>query len=156
MAEDKRTSQPFEVIEYQGQEARRYPNGVIRSPKGYILSVPSRVAQEMARQRYIIGEEKAREGIKLATMSETPEEGVMKIIRAKTIVAMTDNGRAGNEAARLVLTQAGYMDKKSSVTETNNQVNVLQPLPKAFLDYIRKQSEAESIEGKVLDNDTDG
>jgi hypothetical protein len=153
MAEDTRLAKPFEVIEYEGQEARRYPNGIIRSPKGYILHLPSDVARERERIRRAKGEERAQEGIMLATQSESPEEAVMKIVRARTHIAMNDKGRAGNDAAKLVLTAAGFLNERSVRVEGEvKHQAVLPELPQAFLDFIQKHQEREIVEGKVIDD----
>lgn len=154
MAEDSRAIQPYEIIEYEGKEARKYPNGVIRSPKGYIVFMPPEIARGMERQRKVSGEERAREGIKLATQSESPEEAVMKIIRARALVAMTDNGRAGNDAAKLVLVASGFLTPERKV-EVNGEIRhnaVLPEFPPKYLERIKQIADRDVIEGRVIDD----
>jgi len=154
MGEDTRALQPYEIIEYEGQEARRYPDGVIRSTKGYVLSLPPDVARELERRRRAIGEERAREGIMKGTQSDTPEDAVMKIVRARAIVAITDQGRPGNDAAKLVLQAAGYLNPEKTV-QVSGEVNhkVAPQLPQDYLDYVRRRAAKEVIEGSFIDED---
>lgn len=138
---------PYEDVVHDGKPARLYPNGVIRSPKGYIVHMPPEVASATRTQTAIKGEERAQEAIKLATQSESPDEAVMKIIRARTHVAMNDMGRAGNDAAKFVLERAGYVQNERKVEVVGRINHVPMPPPEKLKHY------KDIIEAEVNDDE---
>lgn len=162
MAENQGTSESnpvgYEIIEYRGQEARRYPNGVIRSNKGYILHMPSEVAKSVKAEQIRRGQESAQDALRHGTRSETPEEGWGKVIMKVVDRAMQDkNGRVANDAARLLGLATGFMSRDSKV-EVDGQVlhrPVLPELPPKYMEYLKKLAERDIVEGRVLDDDDD-
>jgi hypothetical protein len=145
----------YEIIVYEGKEARRYPNGIIRSPKGYILYLPPEVARQRKEQAIAKARISAEEAVTKGTGSETPEEGWGKIIRARLEVAINDKGRAGNDATRLVGIALGYFrrDDKMEIDKHIHQVNVPE-LPQGYFETLRRLAESrnrDTIEGKVTD-----
>jgi hypothetical protein len=159
MEEDRRTLRPspvsYEIIEYEGQAARRYSSGEIRNNKGQILYTPTHVARERLRIKAVRAMERAQEGLKLATQSESAEEGWMKVVRARVHVAMTDQGRAGNDAAKLVGQATGFLipERKVEVEGEVMHRPALPEFPKEYLDFLKKLSQRETVEGKVIYDD---
>jgi hypothetical protein len=158
MAEDKRTAKKYEVIVYEGEEARRYPNGVIRHPKtGNIMYLPPEVGRAMHQQRRDQGRIIAGEAIKKATNSETAEEGVAKVIAKRTEIALTDNGRAGNDAARWVVNVAGFADIARRVDvdqRVTHQVRLPEFSPR-YLELVEKLAQENIIDAEFEDEDED-
>ena len=161
MAEDRSLAQPgtlkYEVIEWEGKPARRYPSGVIRDELGHILHLPPEAARGMRQARKDIAKLVAGEAITEGTNSSTPEEGAKKILKARLEVAMTDKGRAGNDAARMILIAAGYypQDRKIEVEGHVEHKPVYPEFPPEYLERVRRLVEKDIVEGRVIDDDSE-
>lgn len=155
MGEDTRIVQKnveYEIVTHEGKEARKYPNGVIRSPKGYIVYLPAEVAKQRKDQAIAKARISAEEAIARGTESDTPEEGWGKILRARIDVALNDKGRAGNDAARLVGIALGFLQKESK-TEIEGVVQhkTVPEIPAKYYEYLEKWANRDVIDGNVSD-----
>lgn len=115
MAENDGTTQKFEIVEFEGKQVRKYPDGSLRNDHGAIVKISPERGRLMQQRRKITGLVEAGKAIQEATESETPEEGVRKILKKRVEVALTDNGRAGNDAAKLVLLASGHLTNERKV-----------------------------------------
>ena len=147
----------YEIIEYEGKEARKYPDGVIRSPRGYIVFIPPEIARQHREQRTAKAKMSAEQALAQGTKSETPEEGWGKILMARIDVALNDKGRAGNDAARLVGIAAGYLTQERKLeVEGNVDHKVTPQLPPEYHKYLKRLAERpQAIEGRVIDDERD-
>ena len=157
MGENRQTLQPatvdYEIIEWEGKPAKRYPSGLIKDEHGHNLYLPPEIARAMRQARKDIAKLVAGEAIAEGTNSVTPEEGAKKILRARLEVALHDKGRAGNDAARMLLIAAGYypQDRKIEVEGHVEHRPILPDFPPEFVEYVKRKAEA--IEGRVIDDD---
>ena len=151
-----REPKEYEVVIWQGQEARRYENGVIRNDRGTILHLPPGVALKMREERKKKAEEAAERGLAKAAGTETPDEAWAKVIEARSIIALTDPGRAGNDAARLVGLAMNYFTNERSVEHKGTVQHVPVPIDPEMKELLEKLLQArrdnrEYIEGEYSD-----
>jgi len=104
----------YELLEIlpDGREKRRYPNGDIRDNNGRLIQIPERVTdmtitdetsahfRQLRQQKMLKAIEN---GLMRVTDAPNPSEAVAHIVSKRAEIAMTDNGRAGNDAAKIVL-----------------------------------------------------
>lgn len=155
MDEDRRTAPKFEIVEHKGRQVRKYPNGTLRGDHGEIVGMSSERARWMGQKRREQGAQIARRAIRHYTQSETVAEGLEKLIGKRVEVAMTDKGRAGNDAARFVAIMAEAYAVNQSVSVSGAVRHIPEPprLPQAYLDALEKLARDEVIEGEVNDNE---
>lgn len=153
MAENQRATPKFEVIEYEGKPARKYPNGDIRNEHGNLIKISPERAFEMQKRRKEQGTQVARQAIKKYTQSATVAEGIEKIVGKRVELAMKGTGRDSNDAARLALLMAGaYAVNQPLEVKTNiQQNNVRYELPKEYLDALNQLRREGVIEGETND-----
>lgn len=146
----------YEIIEFRGQSARRYPDGCIRNEKGQLLVFPPHLegknitsperASELGRRRRERYLEAIEAGLKDAQPGlDTPEEAVRRIIAKRARVAMTDEGRSGNDAAKLVFEAADILaEKKQQVVQVQKHEYVMDEETRNVLEtLIRMKREAQ-------------
>lgn len=134
----------YEVIEYEGQPARKYADGSIRDEKGHWLvrSSPAPLfttenASEMGKRRKQKMLEAVEQGVMDATEMPNPYEAVSLLIKVRAQVALEDKGRAGNEAAKMVLEALDAKpDKQSETVQTQRMEYVIDPETLAMLEKI--------------------
>ena len=158
MAEDRRTPKKFEVVEHDGRMVRKYPDGTLRGEHGHIVKggLPSHLARERGAKRREQGAQAARRALRSYTQSQTVQEGLEKLVGTRVEVAMTDKGRAGNDAARFVAIMAGAYAVNQSVSVSGAVHHIPEPprLPQAYLDALEKLVRDEGVlEGEVNDNE---
>lgn len=144
------TEKKFEVIEYQGKPARLYPNGTIRGKHGHIVGQSSERGSDLRKRRNQQGTETAREAIRRATKSETFDEGFAKIVSKRVEVAMTDTGRAGNDAARW-LSMVADAYNPTRVLDVQGTVTHKAQAPQLPESYYRALEALAREEGVVID-----
>ena len=155
MAETNGTPQKFEIVEHEGKQVRRYPDGTLRGEHGHIVGQSRERAIQLRQRRNEQGTEVARRAIRKYTGSETTAEGIEKLVGKRIEVAMTDSGRAGNDAARQVLMMAGaYQPANQTVSVSGAVQHVpVSPLPDEFWEYLdrRVAEKREAIEVEAHD-----
>jgi hypothetical protein len=162
MGENRQTLQSdtvgYEIIEWEGKPARKYPSGLIKDERGHNLFLPPEIARAMQQARKDIARLVAGEAIAEGTNSTTPEEGAKKILSARLEVALHDKGRAGNDAARMLLIAAGYYPQDRKVEVEGHVIHkpALPEFPKEYLEYVRRLAERDTVEGRVIDDDNEG
>lgn len=118
----------YELIEYEGEPARKYPNGEIRHHiRGYVLKFPPEHGRALANRKKDLAQEAALEGLTKGTGSKTAEEAWAKIVATKAKGALENDDRAGTEMARFVGKATGFIDDNRQV-EVSGQVNHV-PVP---------------------------
>lgn len=135
----------YEVIgtDENGREIRRYEDGSIRDNKGRMvvkldspapLLNPELVRQyRQARKERIL--EAVEKGLTDVTRTRLPEEAISAIVKKRAKIALTDNGKAGNDAARIVLQVIdAYQNKGEETTHTTRHEYALDDETKALLE----------------------
>ena len=145
----------YEIIEYEGKEARKYPNGVIRGEHGHVLYFPPEIGRAMV-QRKEWGKLSAGEALAKATDSETPEEGWSKIIAKTVRVALENDQRPGNDAVRLIGQATGYLQDARQL-EVKGQVNHVPQFPPWYFEKMKQLAEEKVIdaEAESIEDDDD-
>ena len=141
----------YEIIEYEGQEARQYPDGTIRSPRGFVLHLPSEVGLQLRNKRKELAQFAAQEGLMKGTGRDNPWEAWADIVEKKVHVALNDNGRAGTEAARFIGDATGLNPKQSFLQGEIRHIPELPKPTETFLRLLKERQEA--VEGEVTDDE---
>lgn len=141
----------YEIIEFNGKPARKYPDGAIRNEKGQLMQFPpslegkniqnSEQASALAKRRKQLYLEAIEQGLQDAAPGYgTPHEAVRHIIKKRAQVAMSDEGRAGNDAARLVLEAADALqDKKQENVQVQRMEYTIDEETRALIMEIAHQ-----------------
>lgn len=123
----------YELLEIRqdGTEVRRYQNGDIRNQNGRLLERPDshrmhEITSENAHRYHQMRKEKILRAIESRVMDITktniPADAVGAIVAKRAEIAMKDNTRIGNEAAKIVLQAIdAYQDKVEKATVTRNE-----------------------------------
>lgn len=141
-------------IEEDGTEWRKYPNGYIRDQKGRILVLPEHI-----RENHLITPEKHAEymkrrkerymaameaGVTEGLQAYGVEEAIAKIMAKRAQVAVSDDGRAGNDAAKLILQALdAFQEKQVKHEHVQRQEYYLDPETAGILERMldRKREE---------------
>lgn len=155
------------VDETTGDEIRQYENGVLRNQHGRILQLPEylqshQITTDNAHIRLQQRKQKILESIEKSVMDVTktrlPSDAIGAIVGKRAEIAMTDETRVGNEAAKIVL-QA--MDAYQNRVVENNSTNVLRneltidDNTRALLERIAEMKHNTVIDATVTDTDDD-
>lgn len=125
-------------IIHEGKPARLYANGDIRDLRGRIVklgddrmrqyAITSETAHEFHQKR----KEKILKAIEAGVMRVTdapdPYAAISRIVEKRAEVALQDNNKAGNDAARIVLQALDALqDRRQETTVTNRQEYSIDP-----------------------------
>lgn len=114
-----------------GNEIREYQDGSIRNQNGHLLKRPDydgiqTITKDNAHDYLKRRKEKILESIEQSVMDVTktrlPSDAIGAIVGKRAAIAMTDDTRVGNEAAKIVL-QA--IDAYQNRVQESNSTNVL-------------------------------
>lgn len=119
----------YTIIEHNGQQARLYPNGDIRNERGQVLQLAQNrlaehaITSENARDFHRMRKEKTlkaiEEGVMRVTDAPNPAEAIARIVSKRASIAMKDETRVGNDAAKIVLlAMDALQDKRQETTQT--------------------------------------
>ena len=118
----------YTYIEYDGQQVRQYEDGTLRRDNGTLVKKPDFLAihsftPELAQKAHETRKKRILEAIEQGVMRVTeapnPAEAIGRIIEKRARVAMNDEGRAGNEASKIVLLALDALqDKKQETIQT--------------------------------------
>ncbi len=145
----------YEIVVVNGKELRKYPDGSLRDTHGAIKKMSPERARRMQQGRAVKGMILAGEAIQEETGSESVDEGVKKVIRKRIQVAMTDNGRAGNDSARWFLEMAKYFnaDKKLDVAVQHKvpPIQIDEETKELLQNLLQERRDGTVIDGKAED-----
>lgn len=110
----------YSIVLRDGEELRDYGDGTLRRANGTIAYLPSEVSRDRILQRWNNGQAAAMNAMMKELNAETPEEAAELLLRKTVRVAMEDNTRVGNDAARLILRQSGFL--QTNVKTVQGQV----------------------------------
>ena len=124
----------YEIIEYEGKEARHYPQSgaIFDSETGKIVGntggrpgMADGIGREIANKRW--GDVRAAIIAGLAdaatelNIGRVPQDMLAEIVKARAITAASSSGKAGNDAARFIFTVVGTLEdggeRKSAAME---------------------------------------
>lgn len=144
----------YEIVEYEGRSVRKYPDGSLRNEHGSFIrpsvTLSPEQAKAMVQARWNKARQKALEAIKEETGVEDEWDGVKAILRKRVRVALTDDGRAGNDAAKMILQAADVMRDHRIKEVIVNHGHELSPKAIEILKEIarlRNDPDIEYIEG---------
>lgn len=110
-------------VDDDGNEIRQYENGDLRNQKGQLVQVPERIenlqiTSETARDYHRMRKQKILDAIEREitdlTKTKAPSDAIAKIVRKRAEIALKDDSKTGNDAAKIVL---------SAVDAYQNRVN---------------------------------
>src|SRR5688572_6584492 len=117
---------PYTLLEVRddGTEVRLYENGDKRNQNGQIIegytgkdtiitAENSRFYRDLRKQKILTAIEN---GLMRVTDAPNPSEAIAHIVTKRAEIAMTDNGRAGNDAAKIVLAAMDALPDKQAET----------------------------------------
>jgi hypothetical protein len=109
-----------------GTERRQYADGYIRNQRGQIIVLPENapvITSENAHEYHKMRKEKILRAIESHVMDVTktniPADAIGRIVAKRAEIAMTDDTRTGNEAAKIVLAALDAYQPKQDETRTN-------------------------------------
>jgi hypothetical protein len=114
-------------VDEHGNEIRQYEDGTLRNQKGHALTkIPNdghEITHENARDYHRMRKEKIiraiEERLQDVTKTNAPAYAIAAIVEKRARIAMTDETRTGNEAARIVLSAVdAYQDKRDAEKTT--------------------------------------
>lgn len=118
------TPKPYTLLETRedGTEIRLYEDGSQRDQNGRVLVANERfketqITAENSRQLHALRKKKILDAIEAELQAKTrtnvPEKAIAAIVGKRAEIAMKDDGRTGNEAAKIVLSAVdAYQDKQ--------------------------------------------
>lgn len=138
----------YELLKVEeGVEWRKYPNGHIRNQKGQLLVLPEEIREnhlitsenhhefiEARKNRYLAAMEA---GVTEGARAYGVEEAMSKIMARRAQVALSDGGKAGNDAARIILDALdAYQDKRVRQENVQRQEYSIDPDTMAVLEKL--------------------
>lgn len=140
---------PYTLLKVEdGVEHRQYENGDVRDQNGRLIVRPERIKDAEITQENALAMRQRRKdkmleaverGVMKATQADNPYEAVSHIISKRAKVAMTDEGRAGNDAAKLVLEALdAWQDKKNVKEEVQRHVYEIDPDTMALIEEMTR------------------
>lgn len=114
-------------VDESGNEVRRYKDGSLRNQNGHLLAkldnAGYEITQENARHYHALRKAKILREIesklKDVTKTNAPAEAIAAIVGKRAEIAMNDDTRTGNEAAKIVLSAVdAYQDKQNNDQQT--------------------------------------
>jgi hypothetical protein len=114
-----------------GNEVRQYDNGTIRNEKGQLLQLPERleshlITSENTREYSTLRKQKIldaiEKGLQDVTKTRLPSDAIAAIVSRRAEIAMKDDTRIGNEAAKIVLQAVdAYQNRVQENVQTQRQ-----------------------------------
>lgn len=150
----------YELLKVEnGVEWRRYDDGTIRNQNGQMLVLPEglpAITSDNAHNYHRMRKEKILRAIEAKVMDVTktniPADAVGAIVAKRAAVAMNDDGKVGNDAARIVLQAIdAYQDKVEKSTVTRNEY----AMDAETLAILRAMMDARNNSTDVLDVDAE-
>lgn len=165
MNDETRTNVPkYELlsVDHSGNEVRLYRDGSKRNQNGQLLALPEQmfehvITSETAHSYHKMRKDKILRAIesKLVDVTKTniPADAIAAIVGKRAQIAMTDDTRTGNEAAKIVLSAVdAYQDKAIENTTVTRNEYVMDAETKELLERIL-ESRRENIEPIATRND---
>lgn len=147
-----REKKPYTLLETtdDGHEIRLYEDGSKRNERGQLIEkayddAAPIITPETARLLHAARKQKILDAIenKLTSVTRTraPADAIAHIVGKRAEVAMDDNGRAGNEAAKIVLSAVdAYQEKRADdYTKTTRHEYAIDDETKALLHEMLRQ-----------------
>jgi hypothetical protein len=158
-----RTNVPKYVeIEYNGQIARQYQDGSIRNSNGHMLAPLDNgeyaITPETARYMHSLRKQKILNAIesklKDVTKTNIPADAIAAIVGKRAEIAMKDDTRTGNEAAKIVLAAVdAYQDKQTEQTTVTRNEYVMDADTMAMLERILESRRENVLDATVMRSD---
>lgn len=137
----------YELLGYDdmGNEIRLYQDGRKRNQKGQLLELPSdleshQITSDNAHLRLQQRKQKILDAIEKSVMTVTrtnvPADAIGAIVAKRAEIAMTDDTRTGNEAARIVLQAIDAYQNR--VTDSQQTVNNVYKMDAETLETLRR------------------
>lgn len=134
----------YELLEVRddGTEVRLYEDGTKRNQRGHLLepapwnnTITAETAgmyNRMRKEKYLRAIE---EKLVSVTGAQAPAEAIAEIVGKRAKIAMTDDTRTGNEAAKIVLQAVdAYQDKTTGTVQTTRHEYSIDDETKALLE----------------------
>jgi hypothetical protein len=167
MNDETRTNVHYELLGHDERgEIRRYQDGTLRDQNGRARTlVPSMVAQqitaETAHTMHKLRKQKILDAIesklKDVTKTKIPADAIAAIVGKRAQIAMTDDTRTGNEAAKIVLAAVdAYQDKATEQTMVTRNEYAMDADTRQLLESIlesRRENNGEVLDATTTRND---
>lgn len=119
---------PYTLVEYNGNTYRDYGDGILRNERGQLAVKPENSPSITSDNAHIyLAQRKAKilQAIesKLTDITKTrlPSEAIAAIVGKRAEIAMNDDTRTGNEAAKIVLSAVDAYQNKQTDNNTTTQ-----------------------------------
>ena len=150
-----------------GIEYRQYENGAIRNQNGQIIQLPDdsplltehAITSDNAHTYHQMRKDKILKAIENRVMDVTktniPAEAIGAIVGKRAEIAMKDDTRIGNEAAKIVLSAIdAYQDKAETRTDVRRQELVMDDNTRLLLERLI-EAKRRDVSTNVLDGSVD-
>lgn len=141
----------YEIIEYEGKEARFYPasgaiqdpatgkflanrggNPLMKSEPGYAAGL-AKVKAVKVREAIIKGLSDAATSLE-DVIGEAPEDMLAEIVKARAVTAASSSGKAGNDAARFIFSVIGHLDEQGKEQGAAMEIKMSPEMAKFVMD----------------------
>lgn len=152
----------YELLEVRedGTEVRLYESGEKRNQNGQLVEAApwnNIITAETARQYHSMRKQKVLDAIekKLVDVTRTsaPAEAIAHIVGKRAEIAMRDETRTGNEAAKIVLSAVdAYQERQQQTVQTTRHEYALDEETRSLLESMiqeRRREAADYTEGEV-------
>lgn len=156
----ERAYKVLDVSERYGRPAWEYSDGSIRGEGGRLIEtipggelITADNAREMAQRHRDAMRDAVVQGVIEGTGKATAPDAIQAVMAKRAEVAVSDTGRAGNDAARIVIDMLGLKAPDVSVTQVQHTID---DRTSVLLDAILSKQERAIIEGEVVQTSLDG
>ena len=155
----------YELLEVRddGTEIRRYHDGYIRNQNGQIIVLPENapvITSENAHEYHRMRKQKILDAIesklKDVTKTKLPADAIAEIVGKRARIAMTDDTRTGNEAAKIVLSAVdAYQDKTNVTAQVQRHEYSIDDDTKALLTALLHERRQGQTDAQTMDMGAD-
>jgi hypothetical protein len=150
----------YKIIEYKGKQAREYPDGSIRDELGRMVTKLDNGGHDItptnAHEYHKMRKEKilkaVEDGLMRVTDAPNPAEAIGRLVEKRARLAMTDNTRVGNDAAKIVLAALDALpDRKQEVTQVQRNEYVIDPETMRVVEAMIRAQRDGNMEENIID-----
>lgn len=167
MSNEIRTDVPkYELLgmDDNGNEIRLYRDGSKRNQNGQLIERPEyaqlTITSENAHEFHAMRKRKILNAIesklKDVTKTNIPADAIAAIVGKRAEIAMKDDSRTGNEAAKIVLSAVdAYQDKTTEQTTVMRNEYVMDAATRELLEQILESRRENAIDATTIQDDSE-
>jgi hypothetical protein len=150
-------------VDADGNERRQYDNGQIRNQNGALLELPDAlkehaITSDTARTFHAMRKAKILRAIEArlqdVTKTNIPADAIAAIVAKRAAIAMSDDTRTGNEAAKIVLSAVdAYQDKAQETTHVQRHEYTIDDETRQLLEAMVTRRRGAILDGNIVETE---